>query len=152
MLKILDLGSGRRPYQLDNAQVIHLDCFELPHIEVVHNLEQYPWPFADNEFDKVRAVHVLEHLSDTVKAVEEIYRILKPQGILYIEAPIYPNPCCWRDPTHKKVFEKNTFDFFCPETPLGQENDYCTKAKFKIKDKVTDSWGPNLYLTLEAIK
>ncbi|MCD6493908.1 MAG: class I SAM-dependent methyltransferase [Archaeoglobaceae archaeon] len=151
-MKILDLGSGRRPYQEENAEVIHLDIVKLPHIEIVHDLNKFPWPFKDNEFDKVRAVHILEHIWDTVKAMEEIYRILKPKGILYIEVPIFPNPCCYRDPTHKKVFEKDTFDFFCPDTPLGKENEYCTNARFKIKDKSTDTWGPNLYLTLEAIK
>jgi len=151
-MNILDLGSGRRLFQSKGDKVIHLDIVSLPGIDIVHDLNDFPYPFKDNEFDKVRATHVLEHLKDTVKVMEEIYRILKPKGILYIEVPIYPNPCCWRDPTHKKVFEKDTFDFFCPETPLGKENDYCTKARFKIKSKTTDNWGPNLYLTLEALK
>jgi len=152
-MKTLNLGCGKDIRQsTKNITYVNLDKFNLPGVDVVWDLDKYPWPFKDNEFDKVIAKHVIEHLEDVVRAIEEIYRILKPGGILYIEVPIYPNPNAFADPTHKHVFTERTFNFFCPNTPLGRENDYCTKARFKIKSKQTDTWGPNLYLELEAVK
>jgi len=147
-MRILDLGCGRRKTE----GAIGIDWIKLPGVDIVHNLNSFPYPFENNYFDKIIAKNIIEHLKDTVKAMEELYRILKPGGILYIEVPIFPNECCWKDPTHVKVFVKDTFDFFDPTTDLGKENIYCTKARFKIKSKTTDSWGPNLYLELEAIK
>jgi len=147
-MKILDLGCGRRK----TPGAIGIDKIKLPEVDVVHDLNKFPYPFEDNYFHKIIAKNIIEHLWDTVKVMEELYRILKPNGILYIEVPIFPNPCCFRDPTHVRYFEKDSFDFFCPDTDLGRENMYCTKARFKIKNKTTDNWGPNLYITLEAIK
>jgi len=45
--------------------------------------------------------HVLEHLDDVVKVIEECYRILKPKGILDIYVPYYKSKKAFRDPTHK---------------------------------------------------
>ncbi|MQL52258.1 methyltransferase domain-containing protein [Desulfofundulus thermobenzoicus] len=75
-MKILDLGCG--PNKLPGA--IGVDIRPGPVVDVVHDLNVYPWPFADNEFDLVYASHVLEHLDDVVRAVEEIHRITKPGG------------------------------------------------------------------------
>lgn len=41
-------------------------------------------PFADNSFDVIVSNHVIEHLVDTDKFAEEIYRILKPNGYAII--------------------------------------------------------------------
>lgn len=45
----------------------------------VHNLS-----FKDNSFEIVTAIETLEHLQDPKKALQEIYRILKPKGYLII--------------------------------------------------------------------
>ena len=56
-------------------------------------------PFADAEFDVVCACHVLEHIKDDLKAISEIRRVLKPDGIAILAVPIigqktieYPEP------------------------------------------------------------
>ena len=42
---------------------------------------------ADNSFDMVLCYHVLEHIPDDRKAMSELYRVLKPEGICYIQTP-----------------------------------------------------------------
>jgi len=37
-------------------------------------------PFTDNSFDVIFCNHVLEHIPDDTKAMNELYRILKPGG------------------------------------------------------------------------
>lgn len=44
-------------------------------------------PFEDNSFDFILCNHVLEHIPDDKKAMEELYRILKPGGVGVFQIP-----------------------------------------------------------------
>jgi len=44
-------------------------------------------PFNDNEFDIIFCNHVLEHIPDDTKAMQELYRILKPDGMGFFQIP-----------------------------------------------------------------
>lgn len=46
-------------------------------------------PFADNSFDAVVALDVLEHIPDDARAAAEIGRVLAPGGILLVTVPAY---------------------------------------------------------------
>jgi len=44
-------------------------------------------PFKDNSFDVILCNHVLEHIPDDTKAMQELYRILKPGGYGIFQIP-----------------------------------------------------------------
>ncbi len=44
-------------------------------------------PFEDNTFDVVFCNHVLEHITDDTKAMKELYRVLKPNGMGIFQIP-----------------------------------------------------------------
>lgn len=44
-------------------------------------------PFQDNEFDVILCNHVLEHIPDDTKAMQELYRVLKPGGFGVFQIP-----------------------------------------------------------------
>tara|TARA_R110002124_G_scaffold155440_2_gene322641 strand:+ start:169 stop:930 length:762 start_codon:yes stop_codon:yes gene_type:complete len=44
-------------------------------------------PFDDNSFDVVFCNHVLEHITDDTKAMQELYRVLKPNGMGIFQIP-----------------------------------------------------------------
>jgi ubiquinone/menaquinone biosynthesis C-methylase UbiE len=46
---------------------------------------------ADNSFDVVFCNHVLEHVPDDLKAMREIYRVLKPGGMAIMQVPMNPD-------------------------------------------------------------
>ncbi len=46
--------------------------------------------FADNTFDAMYASHILEHIEDDRKAMQELYRVLKPGGWAILQVPIEP--------------------------------------------------------------
>ena len=45
-------------------------------------------PFKDNEFDMILCNHVLEHVDDDLKAMSELYRVLKKGGTGIFQIPI----------------------------------------------------------------
>ena len=48
-------------------------------------------PFEDNSYDLILCNHVLEHIPDDLKAMEELYRILKKGGTLIAQVPLNEN-------------------------------------------------------------
>ena len=95
----LHLGCGNDP----KPEWINHDLMPLPGVDVVHDLNIRPWPWADNEFDEVWAKDVLEHLPDTVRTIEELYRITKPGASAYIAVPYWNSWEAITDPTHVPV-------------------------------------------------
>ena len=56
----------------------------------------YQLPFKENFFDLIICSEVLEHLDDYHAAIDEIYRVLKPDGKFLSSVPSYwPEKICW---------------------------------------------------------
>lgn len=55
----IDLGGGANP----QPGFLNLDIRDLPQVDVVHNLELFPWPLPDECATLVMASHLLEHIS-----------------------------------------------------------------------------------------
>ena len=45
-------------------------------------------PFEDNSYDFILCNHVLEHIPNDLKAMEELYRVLKPGGTAILQVPL----------------------------------------------------------------
>ena len=48
--------------------------------------------FRNDVFDCVLCSHVLEHVTDDHRAMQEIHRVLKPSGFAVIQVPVYDQP------------------------------------------------------------
>ena len=56
----------------------------------------YALPFADASFDRVVAAEVLEHLPEDTRAMAELFRVLKPGGLMAVTVPRWgPELLCW---------------------------------------------------------
>lgn len=77
--------------------------------DIAHDLDETPWPIADDSFDECHAYEVLEHLGrqGDYKAFfshfAEIYRVLKPGGVLFATVPSWQSQWAWADPSHTRV-------------------------------------------------
>ncbi len=120
----LNLGCGKDI----KKGYVNLDSVKLPGVDVVHNLDKYPWPFKKDRFDYIYCHHVLEHMESIIRPMEEIWRISKPGARVFIEVPNFPSVSSAADPTHKQFFTYLTFNYFRPEDNLN----YYTHARFKI--------------------
>lgn len=94
-LKLKLTGADFDPNALSSARK-NLKGKRIPLFEVdlMKNL-----PFSDNSFDKVVMSEVAEHLPDDIKGLKEVYRVLKPGGILCISVPNANYPFLW-DPVN----------------------------------------------------
>jgi hypothetical protein len=66
-MRILDLGCGPNRKMPGS---IGLDKRPAPHVDVVHDLNAYPYPFADDEFDYIEMSHIIEHIDRPASADE----------------------------------------------------------------------------------
>ncbi len=110
-MKKLNIGCGERAMK----GYVNLDFLKLPGVDVVHDLNKFPWPFKNNEFDAIYASHVLEHLDDFIKTMREIHRIGKKGARIILRLPHFSCGVSYRDPTHKRLFSYLTFDYFTEE-------------------------------------
>jgi len=79
----LNLGAG----ESRKEGYVNVDWSPLSKPDVVHNLNIFPYPFADSSFDYIEASHVLEHLDKPFLVMKELHRILAPGGTLFIKVP-----------------------------------------------------------------
>jgi len=144
--RILNVGCGMKPI----AGAVNSDAVALPHVDVVHNLNVTPWPWADNSFDVVYMTDVLEHLTEIMPAMIECHRVLVPGGILRIRTVCWETRQSYSDPTHKHWFNEDSFDFFDPSTHWGSNYGWYYPAKFAKVYGRRD--GEELVFELKAIK
>ena len=109
----LNLGCGRFP----KPGFVNVDWTAAPGVDVVHDLSMLPYPFADRQFDRVEADHVLEHLPQIFSVMREIHRLLKPGGALIIRVPHFSRG--FSHPEHRRGFDATFVYYFKPEFPGG---------------------------------
>jgi SAM-dependent methyltransferase len=127
-MKKINLGAGTDI----RKNFINHDIAQLEGIDIVHDLNVYPWPWQDNSIDEFLALDVLEHLNDFLKNMEEIHRILKVDIKIFLKVPYWNASSAYIDPTHKRGFHELTFDFLDPSKEYCKQRPYYTKARFKI--------------------
>lgn len=85
--------------------------------DVVHDLDVLPYPFEDNSFDEIHAYEVLEHCGKQgdwkffFGQFHELWRMLKPNGLLVATCPMHDSPWAWGDPGHTRVITKQSLIF-----------------------------------------
>lgn len=81
-------------------------------VDVIHDLNKFPYPFKDNSFDRLLTEHTIEHLDDLEKVFSELVRITKSGGKIKIIVPYFSHYASFRDPTHKHYFSLDTITYF----------------------------------------
>ena len=88
---VLVIGAGmgdaalERAFPAGEADRVEMDVYFAPRIGMIADAHDLPFP--DEHFDAVICQSVLEHVADPYRCVAEIYRVLKPDGLVYAETP-----------------------------------------------------------------
>ncbi|MGH7917571.1 MAG: class I SAM-dependent methyltransferase [Candidatus Binataceae bacterium] len=119
----LNLGCGRR--LIEGAT--NLDMCPDVNPDLVHDLNQRPWPLPDGEFEEVLAYDVIEHCGDLVGVMEEVHRVCRDAAIVRITVPHFSCSNTFADPTHRHAFTSRSFEYFTDEA----EFDFYTRCRFR---------------------
>lgn len=109
--RVLHIGSGSN--KLPGTETV--DILDLPNVDKVHDLDEFPWPYEENSFDLVFGHNVFEHLDNQVASMEELWRILKPGGRLLITVPYFRSVDAFNDSTHEHFFTSASMKFYLDE-------------------------------------
>jgi SAM-dependent methyltransferase len=125
-MRMLSIGCGNKPPAPD---LVRLDICADVEPDVVWDLDRLPYPFENESFTEIECFDVIEHLSNISATLQEIHRILEPNGILKITTPHFSCANSYVDPTHKYHLSYFSFDYFCE----GHELSYYSEARYEIK-------------------
>jgi len=110
----LDIGNGRIRKDgfitIDITQYIDGNNDEC--VDIVRDIEKYGLPFCDNSINEIHADNVLEHMSDIIFVMNEMHRVLKPDGRLKANVPVAGSEPHYQDPTHKSNWIPKTLEYF----------------------------------------
>lgn len=96
-----------------------IDYRKMPGVDLVQDLEKFPWKISSESFNTAVCSHVIEHINPShgifISFMNEAWRILKPDGEMIIGAPYATSTGMFRDPTHVNFINEETFTYFDPE-------------------------------------
>ncbi len=129
-MKALLAGCGnRRDKRMDPTEAGNFAWDELVTLDhdpncgadMLHDLEDLPWPFADDTFDEIHLYCVLEHIGRQgdyrafFAQFAELYRIVKPGGFVCGLCPSRTDKWAWGDPSHTRIIQPETLVFLSQE-------------------------------------
>ena len=106
---ILNLGCGKNIM----PEAINVDIFPGEGVNRVCDIS-VSLPFQDQSMTHVHAYYILCQICDPQKfkhVMNEIWRVLKPNGWLYVRVPDARFPAAWQDPMDCRRFVKESFDY-----------------------------------------
>lgn len=108
------LGGGEDP----SPGFINIDIRKLPTVDIIHDLEKFPWPFPSNSVDLLVASHLVEHLQPHggvfIDFMNEAWRICKNGASFMIAAPYGTSTGFVQDPSHCNPVNEVTWSYFDP--------------------------------------
>ncbi len=136
--KILDLS--RHADCHGKTHVLHLSADVHTPLDINHDLTRFPWPIADNAYDLILCQHVIEHLPDTAKTLEELNRITSKKGKIFLELPHFTRSEAYRHTDHSHRFTFSSLDFFIKGNPF-YKTDFHIQEKYLYFDDLTFALG-----------
>ena len=127
----LNIGCGNRKRNDEYG----IDMVRTSKVNLVHNLDRFPWPIHSDSFEYVYACHTLEHLHDIPRVLKEIHRIGKNGATVRIIVPFYSNVSSFRDVTHKHFFSYGSLDPWFKQADALYRTDLGYKFSF-IKNNI----------------
>lgn len=111
----LDIGCGAAKQD----GFVGMDMRDLPEVDIVHNVTEFPWPLPDESVVRALASHLVEHIPPHnftfVNFMNEVWRVMKPGGDFIISCPHGRSEGYLQDPTHCNPCNETTWLYFDPK-------------------------------------
>lgn len=109
----LNIGCGA----FKKSGFMNLDANPRVNPDIVHDLNVFPYPLRSDSFDVIEANHLLEHLDDPFRVMDELHRLLTQNGELVIRVPHFSRGFTHAE--HKRGFDVTFPYYFDPTFPGG---------------------------------
>lgn len=120
-VSFVDIGCGGAKQGKD---WFGIDYRKMPGVDLVQDLEIFPWKVPSESFNTAVCSHVIEHINPShgifISFMNEAWRILKPEGEMVIGVPYATSTGMFRDPTHCNFVNEETWSYFDPQDQLYQ--------------------------------
>lgn len=147
MTRSLDLGCGERPRNPFSAdEIFGIDIVgEESDFKKIADLAIEPIPFENEFFEYVTAYDFIEHIPRIIYAgkrmnpfieiMNEIYRVMKPDGMFFSLTPAFPHAASFQDPTHVNIITEETFVKYFDDSNRWAAS-YGFTGSFKVLEQV----------------
>jgi SAM-dependent methyltransferase len=140
--EVLDVGCGSAKL----AGAVGLDVSADTAADIVHDLDEFPYPIADSSFDQIVLQDVIEHVGAPIQVFEELHRIARPRARIQIRTPHFSSALAYGDPTHRHYFSTIAI------RSLAQPRfAHYTDVRFRIVHVTLDLWLAYRALGLAAL-
>lgn len=113
----LDVGCGSRK----QPGFVGLDARPGDGVDIVHDIEDTPWPLPDDCVGLLVMHHVFEHVTPkrTLAVMAEVHRVCRHDAQVAVAGPYGVGYRWQQDPTHARPIVEATFHYFDPLKPGG---------------------------------
>ena len=115
---LLDIACGSNK----RKGFVGMDKRQVDGVDIVHDLEVFPYPLDDESCLTIVGSHIVEHIKPwlMIDFMNELWRLLKPDGQLAFSMPYGVSYGYVQDPTHCNAVNEATWQYFDPDKPLYQ--------------------------------
>lgn len=126
----IDVGGGKSPkpgyFSLDISASVDPDILA----DIGEPLDQLP----TNSVSAIYSRHTLEHIRSLDVFMQEMHRVVCPDGLIEIIVPHFSNAYAFSDPTHVRFFGLYSMYYFSPTSlqPKRKVPNYYYKTTYKV--------------------
>lgn len=107
-MRALDIGCG----SAKTPGAVGIDLDPISQADLLHDLNQYPWPLASDAFDRIICSHIIEHVANIPRFMQEVHRVGVPGARVRVTTPHFSNRYSYTDPTHVHHLGIRTLECF----------------------------------------
>lgn len=123
--KVLDVGCGRNKF----PDAVGIDYAANSTADVMHDLNIFPYPIPDNEFEVILCRNVIEHVPNVVGLMEEIHRVGRSKADVVITTPHFSSLYSYQDPTHVRHLAYDSMEYFVENT---RHSNFYSSKRFRM--------------------
>jgi SAM-dependent methyltransferase len=139
---VLDVGCGVKKW----PGAVGLDISSDTAADVVHDLNEFPYPFADDSFDQILMQDVIEHVTHPIRVMDELHRLTRPGGRIQLRTPHFSSMLAYSDPTHTHYFSAEAI-----RTLAEPRFSHYTAVRMRVVHVTIDLWLPFRVLGIGAL-
>jgi len=129
--KVLDVGCGRDKFPGSDG----IDYAVNSVADVMHDLDDFPYPIPDDTYEVILCRNVIEHVPDVVGLMEEIHRVGKNGADVIITTPHFSSLYSYQDPTHVRHLAYDSMEYFIENT---KHSNFYSDKRFRMVNREMD--------------